>query len=102
MMNLESIPTTGAGPLKQKIQRLFISDCAAIAISMVAIWAMVIFAMTAVRVIAPSRMVEALIVSSALLICLFATASLAAVFVHVRRNREAIYTEDILASIGQE
>ncbi|GEM_PF-2679305 len=88
--------------MKQKIQRLFISDCAAIAISMVAIWAMVIFAMTAVRVIAPSRMVEALIVSSALLICLFATASLAAVFVHVRRNREAIYTEDILASIGQE
>lgn len=97
-----SIPTTGAGPLKKKIQRLFISDCAAIAISMVALWAMVTFTMTAVRVIAPSPMVEALIVSSALLICLFATASLAAVFAHVKKNREPIYTEDILASMAQE
>ena len=88
--------------MKKKIQQLFISDCTAIVTAMVALWAMVMFAMTTVRAIAPTRAVEALIFASALLICLFATASLAAVFIHLKRNREAIYTEDILTSTGQK
>lgn len=88
--------------MKKKIQRLFISDCAAIVTAMIAIWAMIMFAMTSVRAIAPTQVVATLIFASALLICLFATASLAAVFIHLKRNRESIYTEDILASTGQE
>lgn len=96
------IPTRGTGPLKKKIQRLFISDCTAIVTAMIALWAMIMFAMTSVRAIAPTRVVATFIFASALLICIFGTVSLAAVLIHLKRNRDAIYTEDILASTGQE
>jgi len=71
-------------------------------ISLVALWAMVIFTMAAVSSIAPGGISQILLIGSALCICLFATASLVAVFSHVRRNRDSVYRQDILISMDQK
>jgi len=84
--------------MEKKIGRLFFIDCTVLLFSLVAIWAMVIFTMTEVSEIAPSKIVQNLLDGSALLVCFFATASLAAVYGHIKRNRNAIYREDILVA----
>lgn len=87
--------------MDSKIRHLFLYDCSAIGVSMVALWAMVLFAATAVCAVTASPVVRALILAAAILICLFSTAALFAVFAHIKRNREPIYTLDIRTSAGQ-
>ena len=71
-------------------------------LSLIALWTMVLFAMQAVAAIVPGGVAKLLLIASALCICLFATASLVAVYIHIRKNRDSIYLEDIRISLDQK
>ena len=80
------------------IQRLFLSDCTAIGVSIVALWSMIAFVASAVSTVVEDHLLHTLLLTSAVLISLFATSALVAVIIHIRKNRNTIYLEDILAS----
>jgi len=83
--------------MESRIKRMYFQDCAVIVIFMAILWLLLIFAVTKVSVIAPTRTVSMIIIIVGLAAGAFATASSIAVLSHLKKNQRQLYVEEILS-----
>ncbi len=85
-----------------KIKKLFRQDIAAILFMLAALWTVLIYAMTQIIKIAPDPANGIAISMIGVVAGLFATASMIAVLVHLRKNKNKLYSEEINSLEGSE
>lgn len=88
--------------LEEKIKKLYTQDRLVIFGFMVFLWIIMLFVMAQVSGLAPSATVRTIILVCGVLVAVFATGSLFAVFVHLKNNREELYSEDIMCALKRE
>jgi len=76
------------------MERMYRSDMALVGIFFVAMWVVLLYVLFQVNGIAPDRATRAIATITALLVGIFASGALAAVAIHLRKRKEALYSED--------
>jgi hypothetical protein len=81
--------------MEKRVVRMYLVDCATIMVSMVLTWAVMALVLRTVLGLTSDLAVRATIEIAAATAAVFATSALIAVLVHLRRNRETLYAEDV-------
>lgn len=88
--------------MESKIKKLFRQDIAAILFMLAALWIVLIYAMTQIMQITTDPATGIAISMIGVVAGSFATASLMAVLVHLRKNKNKLYSEEINSLEGSE
>ena len=84
--------------MKNTINRMFFKDCAAVILSTAFMWVILILVMISVGDIAPEQAVRLVIFFVGLGVGAFATASSMAVIIHLIKNKDELYGEELSCS----
>jgi hypothetical protein len=86
--------------LKKEIKTLLLKDCITIISILAALWLILCYMMVQVSAIAPNHSVKIGILIAGILVGTFSTASSVAVFIHIRINREDLYSKELNSTGG--
>jgi hypothetical protein len=76
------------------MDRMYRSDMALVGIFFAAMWVVLLYVLFQVHGIAPDRATRWIATATALLVGVFASGALLAVGIHLRKSKEALYSED--------
>lgn len=85
--------------MESKINKMYHQDYAAIVFITIVLWSTLIFVITKVIKIAPNYSTYIAIISMGIGVGTFATASCIAVLIHLKKNKEKLYLEELTANI---
>lgn len=80
---------------EKSIRTMYIRDCLLLVIFVIGLWSILAPVMLAVLGLAPDGTVKAIVVCVAMISGAALTWGMLAVFFHIRKNRDAIYREDL-------
>ena len=80
---------------EKSIRTMYHRDCALLAVFVVGMWSILIPVMLTVLGLAPNGTVKAIVICVAMISGAALSWGMLAVFFHIRRNRDAIYREDL-------
>jgi hypothetical protein len=80
--------------LDKELKKPYYLDVTVVSVSLAMTWCVLVFTVYQILGLSSDSTVKAVIIISAALAAVFATASLIAVIVHLRKSRESIYRED--------
>jgi len=89
------LPDAPENALEKRIARMYRQDTAIVILSVAAIWSALGCVLRAALPLADDARVKLILEVSAVAVGVFATAALIAVLAHLRRNRAALYHEDL-------
>jgi 4-hydroxy-L-threonine phosphate dehydrogenase PdxA len=81
--------------MESKIKRMYHQDNVIVICMLVALWAVLIFTITQVVRISPDHATGIMIAAIGIVTGSFATASCIAVLVHLKKNKNKLYSEEI-------
>lgn len=87
--------------MENKIKRMYYGDLSLILVFGILLWITLFFVMSVVSNLASNYTVNIIALAAGFVLCIFATGSLISLFVHLRRNRTELYTQDIMCSQGK-
>lgn len=87
--------------MENKINRMYYGDLSLILIFGILLWSALLFVMSVAAKLAPNHTVNIIILATGSVLGIFATGSLISLFVHLRRNRIVLYTQDIMCAQGK-
>ncbi len=80
---------------EKRVAGMYRQDCGIIILSVVVVWSALACVLHAAAPLTDDARVKLILVASAVAVGVFATAALTAVLAHLRRNRSALYREDL-------
>jgi cell division protein FtsW (lipid II flippase) len=83
--------------MENKIKKMYHQDDATVICVLIALWAVLIYAIIQIATIAPDHMTAVVIAAIGIAAGSFATASCIAVLVHLKKNKNKLYSEEINA-----
>ncbi|QOX61897.1 hypothetical protein FRZ06_00260 [Anoxybacterium hadale] len=83
--------------MNNKINKILYRDCGIIAAILAVLWCILSFVMVQVSAMISNQAMRIGILTAGIFAGAFSTAAAAAVFMHLKKNREAIYTIEICA-----
>jgi FtsH-binding integral membrane protein len=83
--------------MENKIKKMYYQDITTVICILTALWAVLIYAITQVITIAPDHTTAMVIAAIGIVTGSFATASCIAVLVHLKKNKNKLYSEEINA-----
>ena len=81
--------------LDKRVEDMYRLDCIIIAIAVVALWSILSYVILQVSRLSQNGLIGLIIASIGIIACIFVTASSKAVLSHLKKNKKAIYPEDI-------
>lgn len=87
--------------MENKIKSMYYGDVSLILVFGIMLWTALLFVMSVASNLAPNHTVNIIILAAGSVLGIFATGSLITLFVHLRRNKIELYTQDIMCSQGK-
>jgi len=88
--------------MEEKIKKMYRGDSNLIIAFTIFLWIVLIYTMIVVSGLAPDNTVRIAAISAAIVAGVTATTALLAVLGHLKRNKQELYTEDIMSSCNME
>jgi len=85
--------------LETKIKKMYTRDRNTIIGFMAALWLIICGVISQIIPLTTTTEEKMVIMSTGVIVCVFATAALIGVLIHIKNKKEALYQEDIMASI---
>ncbi len=85
----------GVSGLEEENKKLLLGDSATIMLILVVLWCIVSFVMMQIGSIMPNHAVKMVALVAGILVTTFSTAASIAVLIHLRKNQQALYTEEL-------